>query len=52
MTDAFSTAYNDAAYQDILTSFDIEPLGYTDSQATEYVQTWQENTVHALEHTN
>lgn len=52
LTDAFSTAYNDAAYQDILTSFDIEPLGYTDGQATEYVKTWQGNTVHALEHTN
>lgn len=52
LTDAFLTAYNDAAYQDILTSFDIEPLGYTGSQATEYVQTWQENTVHALENSN
>ncbi len=49
LTDAMTVAYEDAAYQDILDSLDINPLGLTGSDAEEYVESWQEKTVKALE---
>ncbi len=49
LTDAMTVAYEDAAYQDILDSLDINPLGLTGSDAEEFVSSWQEKTVKALE---
>ena len=45
---AFAEAFADQSYQDVLTSFHINPMGYTGEEAAAYLKSWQENTVNAL----
>ena len=45
---AFQTAFEDASYQELLSGFNINPLGCTGDEARAYLTTWQTNTVTAL----
>lgn len=45
---AFSTAYADSSYQELLESFNINALGYTGDDAKAYLSNWQKNTLTAL----
>ena len=46
--EAFSKAYADSSYQTMLGYFHINPLGYTGSQATEYIGKWRSGMVDIL----
>lgn len=46
--DAFSSAANDAGYQELLDSYNINYLGYVGDAASEYIARWQKNTIDAL----
>jgi tripartite-type tricarboxylate transporter receptor subunit TctC len=48
LSDAFSTAFKDAQYQDLLQKFNISPLGLTGTEAEGYLKTWQKNTAEAF----
>lgn len=48
LADAFTEAYEDESYQEVLESLYVNPLGYTGDEAEEYISTWTENTVNAL----
>lgn len=45
---AFKTAFEDPSYQELLTSFNINPLGCTGDEARTYLTNWQTNTITAL----
>lgn len=45
---AFSAAFQDASYQELLGSYNINALGLTGQEAQDYLKTWQTNTVTAL----
>lgn len=45
---AFSKAFQDQSYQDLLASYNINALGLTGTEAQEYLNSWQKNTVTAL----
>lgn len=45
---AFTTAFADASYQELLDGFNINALGYTGEEAKNYLATWQTNTITAL----
>ena len=45
---AFVEAFNDPSYQDVLTNYNINPMGYTGQDAKDYLQNWRTNTVEAL----
>lgn len=45
---AFQAVGTDSSYQEVLTNFNINFLGYTGDQAAEYIANWQENTISAL----
>lgn len=48
LSNAFSTAFQDQSYQDVLASFHINAMGYTGDEAAQYLADWQTNTVDAL----
>lgn len=45
---AFKTAFADPTYQEVLTNYNINALGYTGDEAAEYIAGWQKVTVDAL----
>lgn len=45
---AFQAAGTDAGYQEVLADFNINFLGYTGSEASDYIASWRENTINAL----
>jgi tripartite-type tricarboxylate transporter receptor subunit TctC len=45
---AFEKAYADPSYQEVLTNFNINPLGLTGDEAKGFLKTWQVNTAEAL----
>lgn len=45
---AFEQAFNDPSYQQVLSQFNINPLGLTGDPAKEFLKTWQVNTANAL----
>ena len=49
LREAFKTAGAEAGYQDVLKNFNVNYLGYTGGDAESYMQTWQENTLYALQ---
>lgn len=48
LSSAFAEAFNDPSYQKVLQDFNINPLGYTDIRAKEFLKTWKVNTAIAL----
>ncbi len=48
LSEAFSTAFLDDQYQDLLQKFNISPLGLVGTQAQGYLKTWQKNTAEAF----
>lgn len=48
LTDAFAKAYEDAAYQELLSDFNINPLGLSGDDAKAYLETWQLKTAESL----
>ena len=48
LSQAFTAAAADPGYQELLSYFNINFLGYTGVQAQDYIRTWQSNTVNAL----
>ena len=47
VTETLSSAFH-AGYQDLLANFNINFLGYTGSEASDYIAAWRENTINAL----
>lgn len=45
---AFKAVGTDASYQEVLANFNINFLGYTGSEASDYIASWRENTINAL----
>lgn len=45
---AFKEVGPDASYQEVLANFNINFLGYTGSEASDYIASWRENTITAL----
>ncbi len=45
---AFKAVGTDPSYQEVLANFNINFLGYTGSEAADYITSWRENTVNAL----
>lgn len=48
LANAFKAAGPDEGYQEILSNFNINFLGYTGEEAKAYIDSWRENTVNAL----
>lgn len=48
LSNAFTEAFNDASYQEVLKNYNINPMGYTGDEAKAYLANWRENTVNAL----
>ncbi len=48
LSNAFTEAFNDASYQEVLKNYNINPMGYTGDEAKAYLASWRENTVNAL----
>ncbi len=48
LSDAFQSVGTDSGYQEVLTNFNINFLGYTGDDAANYINSWRENTVNAL----
>ena len=48
LSDAFTKAGQEESFQGVLTNFNINFMGYTGDEATQYIKDWQENTVNAL----
>jgi tripartite-type tricarboxylate transporter receptor subunit TctC len=48
LSSAFEEAFQDESYQELLSGFNINPLGYTGDEAVEYLKSWQLNTAEAL----
>jgi tripartite-type tricarboxylate transporter receptor subunit TctC len=48
LSDAFIAAFEDPSYQEILSSFNINPLGIKGEAAKVYLKNWQLNTAEAL----
>ena len=48
LSNAFSEAFQDQSYQDVLNSFHINAMGYTGEDAAKYLTDWQNNMVDAL----
>lgn len=49
LSEAFAAAYEDSTYQEVLSNYNINPMGYTGDEAKEYITNWRTNTVSALE---
>ena len=48
LSQAFTAAFNDPTYQDVLANYNINLMGYTGDLAKEYLSNWQANTITAL----
>lgn len=48
LSSAFQAVGTDAGYQELLANFNINFLGYTGSEASDYIAAWRENTINAL----
>lgn len=48
LSEAFSTAFLDNQYQDLLQKFNISPLGLSGTAAQGYLSSWQKNTADAF----
>lgn len=48
LAEAFTAAFNDASYQEVLANYNINPMGYTGEEASEYLANWRANTIDAL----
>lgn len=48
LSNAFANAGPEDEYQEVLTNFNINFLGYTGDEAAEYISAWRENTINAL----
>lgn len=48
LSEAFKKAFDDPTYQQVLTNFNINKLGYSGDEAAEYIKSWQKNTITAL----
>ena len=48
LSNAFANAGPKDEYQEVLSNFNINFLGYTGDEAAEYISSWHENTVNAL----
>ena len=48
MSKAFSEAFEDASYQELLKGFNVTPLGISGDEAKEYLSKWQKNTAEAF----
>ncbi|SCZ79304.1 tripartite tricarboxylate transporter substrate-binding protein [Acidaminobacter hydrogenoformans] len=48
LSEAFGKAFNDPSYQQVLSQFNINPMGLTGEPAKEFLKTWQVNTANAL----
>ena len=49
LSQAFLAASQHESYQALLESFNVNFMGYTGDRAREYIASWQENTIRALE---
>ncbi len=49
LADAFSAAFADDSYQEVLANYNINAMGYTGDEAKEYIANWRTNTVDALQ---
>ena len=50
LSDAFTKAGQEESFQEVLANFNINFMGYSGEDATEYIASWQENTINALKH--
>lgn len=48
LSGAFQAAGADAGYQELLANLNVNFLGYTGSEASDYIAAWRENTINAL----
>lgn len=48
LSDAFTKAFNDPTYQEVLANYNINPMGYTGQDAKDYLANWRTNTIDAL----
>lgn len=48
LENAFLTAYEDPSYQNLLDGFNINAIGLTGDQATDYLMNWKKKTITAL----
>ncbi|MBF4694286.1 Bug family tripartite tricarboxylate transporter substrate binding protein [Fusibacter ferrireducens] len=48
LSESFMAAFEDSSYQEILASFNINPLGIKGEEAKTYLKNWQLNTAEAL----
>lgn len=48
MAEAFTEAFKDPSYQELLEGFNVTPLGITGAEAKEYLSNWQKNTAEAF----
>ncbi len=48
LSKAFTAAFNDESYQEVLKNYNINPMGYTGDEAKEYLANWRTNTIDAL----